>query len=62
MIFHQGFRLTLRPILPPIQQVLGSLSPGVKQPRHEADYSATSSAEVKNVWSYTSTPPYVGFN
>jgi hypothetical protein len=26
---------------------------------HEADHSSASSAEVKNVWSYTSTPLYV---
>jgi hypothetical protein len=26
---------------------------------HETDYSPPSSAEVKNVWSYTTTPPYV---
>jgi hypothetical protein len=30
---------------------------GVKQPRREADHSPPSSAEVKNVWIYTSTPP-----
>jgi hypothetical protein len=30
-----------------------TLSPG-----HEADHSPSSSAEVKNAWSYTSTPPY----
>jgi hypothetical protein len=28
----------------------------VKRPGHEADYSPPSSAEIKNVWSYTSTP------
>jgi hypothetical protein len=36
-----------------------ALSPGVKRPRREADHSPPSSAEVKNAWSYTSTPPYV---
>jgi hypothetical protein len=30
--------------------------PGVKQPWCEADHSPLSSAEVKNAWSYTSTP------
>jgi hypothetical protein len=30
---------------------------GVKQPGCEADHSPPSSAEVKNAWSYTSTPP-----
>jgi hypothetical protein len=30
---------------------------GVKQQGREADRSALSSPEVKNAWSYTSTPP-----
>jgi hypothetical protein len=34
-----------------------ALSLGVKRPGHEADHSLPSSAEVKNAWSYTSTPP-----
>jgi hypothetical protein len=33
------------------------LSPGVKRPGHEADYSPPASAEVKKIWIYTSTPP-----
>jgi hypothetical protein len=32
---------------------------GVKRSVREADHSPTSNAEVKNEWSYTSTPPYV---
>jgi hypothetical protein len=40
-----------------IQWVSGALSLGVKRPGHEADHSPPSSAEVKNAWSYTSTPP-----
>jgi hypothetical protein len=44
---------------PPIHWVPGTLSLGLKCPRCEADYSAPSSAEVKNAWSYTSTPQYV---
>jgi hypothetical protein len=31
--------------------------PGVKRVRREADHSLQSSAEVKNAWSYASTPP-----
>jgi hypothetical protein len=31
--------------------------PGVKRPVNEADHSPPSSAEVKNAWNYTSTPP-----
>jgi hypothetical protein len=33
------------------------LSLGAKRPGREADHSPPSSAEVKNAWSYTSTPP-----
>jgi hypothetical protein len=33
-----------------------ALSPAVKQPGREADHSPSSSAEVKKVWRYTSTP------
>jgi hypothetical protein len=34
-----------------------ALSLGVKRAGREADHSPPSSAEVKNAWSYTSTPP-----
>jgi hypothetical protein len=34
---------------------------GGSVPRGEADYSASSSAKIKNAWSYTSTPPYMFF-
>jgi hypothetical protein len=47
------------PTQPPIQWVTGTLSLGIKRPGREADHLAPSSAEVKNAWSYTSTPPYV---
>jgi hypothetical protein len=33
-------------------------SSGVKRPVREADHSSPFNAEVKNAWSYTSTPPY----
>jgi hypothetical protein len=49
--------MALGPTHPTIQWVLGALSLGVKQPGHEVDHSPPSSAEVKNAWSYTSTPP-----
>jgi hypothetical protein len=42
---------------PPIQWVPGALSLGVKRSGREADHSPPSSTEVKNAWSYTSTPP-----
>jgi hypothetical protein len=47
-------RPVLVPTQPPIQWV-----PGVKRPRHDADHSPPTIAEVSNKWIYTSTPPYV---
>jgi hypothetical protein len=52
-------RPDLGPTQPPIQWVPGALSPGVKRPGREDDHSPPTSAEVKNTWIYTSTPPYV---
>jgi hypothetical protein len=43
---------------PPIQWVPGALSLGVKRSGREADHSPPTSAEVKKMWIYTSTPPY----
>jgi hypothetical protein len=42
---------------PLIQWKTGALSLGVKRSEREADYTPPSSAEVKNAWSYASTPP-----
>jgi hypothetical protein len=50
-------RSTLGSTDPPIQWVLSVISAGVKRPEHEADHSSQLSAEVKNAWSFTSTPP-----
>jgi hypothetical protein len=41
----------------PIQWIRGALTLRIKRPGCEADHSPQSSAEVKNAWSYTSTPP-----
>jgi hypothetical protein len=41
---------------PSLLSIPGALSLGVKRPGREADYSPPSNAEVKNTWSYTSTP------
>jgi hypothetical protein len=46
------------PTQPPIQWVPGALSLGVKRQGRESDHSPPSSADVKNVWSYTSTPQH----
>ena len=43
--FSSAFRLALGPIYPPVQKVPGAHSVSVNLP-----------AEVKNVWSSTSTP------
>jgi hypothetical protein len=37
----------------------GGSFPGEKRPGREADHSPPTSAEVKKMWIYTSTPPYV---
>jgi len=34
-----------------------AITPKVKGPDREVDHSPPSSSEVKNAWSYTSTPP-----
>jgi hypothetical protein len=36
--------------------VPGALTQGIRRPGREADHSPSSSTEVKNAWSYTSTP------
>jgi hypothetical protein len=50
-------RTALGPTQPLIQWVPGALSLGVKRQGREADHPPPSSAEFKNAWSYTSTPP-----
>jgi hypothetical protein len=57
-LFSKSSRLALGSSQPLIQWVPGALSPGVKLPDHEADHSTSTSAEVKKMWIYTSTPPY----
>jgi hypothetical protein len=41
-----------------IQRILGVVSPGVKLPEREADYSPPTSQDIKKIWIYTSTLPY----
>jgi hypothetical protein len=52
-------RPALEPAYRPIQWVPGLLLSGVKRLERQADHLPPSSAEVKNVWSYTTLPPYV---
>jgi hypothetical protein len=48
----------LGPTKNPIQWVPGAFSLGVKRPGSKADHTPPTSAEVKKMWIYTSTPPY----
>jgi hypothetical protein len=56
--FSTSSRPALRPSRPPIQWVLGALSPGIKRKGRGTDHSPTASAEVKKMCIYTTTPPY----
>jgi hypothetical protein len=58
-LFTTASRMALRPTQLPIQREIGVISLGVKEPGRETDHSSPSSAEIKNVWSYTSTPQFV---
>jgi hypothetical protein len=58
-LFTTMSRLALGLTQPPIQWVSGEISLGVKRPGREADHSPPSSAEVRNAWSYTSTPVHL---
>jgi hypothetical protein len=57
-LFTAASRTALGSTQPPLQWVAGALSLEVNWPGREADHSPPSSAEVKNAWSYTSTPQY----
>jgi hypothetical protein len=58
-LFSTSSRPALGPTQPPIQWVMGALSPGVKRPGREADHSPPTSSEIKNTWIYTFTLPYI---
>jgi len=55
-LFATASRPALGTIQSPIQLVQGDLTSGVKRLGREADHSPPSGAEVKNEWSYISTP------
>jgi len=56
-LFTTASRMALGPTQYPIQRVPGAFSLGIKRPGREGNHSPPSSADVKNAWSYTSTPP-----
>jgi hypothetical protein len=57
--FATASRPALGPSQPPIQWVPGNILRGIKRSGREADHSSLPSTEVKNVWSYTSTPTHL---
>jgi hypothetical protein len=59
ILFAIASRLAMEPSQPLDQLVPGALSYGVKWTWHKADHLPPPSVEVKNMWSYTSTPEYV---
>jgi hypothetical protein len=56
ILFSKSSRPALRSTQPPIQWVPRALSLGVKRPGRKVDHSPPTSAEVKKMWIYTSTP------
>jgi hypothetical protein len=57
-LFATASRPALGPIQPLVQLILGALFRWIKRLGSRADHSPLSLAQVKNNWSYTSTPPY----
>jgi hypothetical protein len=58
-LFSTSSRQALGLNQPFIQSVLGAVSLGVKRQGHETDHSPPTSAEIKKMWIYSSTPQYV---
>jgi hypothetical protein len=54
-LFFTESRPSMRSTQPPLKWVQGTLPPGVKRLGHEDDHLSASTAEVPNIWSYTST-------
>jgi len=57
LLFATAPRPPMGPTQPPTRWVPGTISLGIKRSGHETDHSPTFSAEVKNVWDYTSILP-----
>jgi len=54
----QSVRTGVGATKPHIFRVTGDLSSGSKWPEHKADHSLHFSAEMKNTYSFATTPPY----
>jgi hypothetical protein len=59
---HHCIRTALRPPSLLLQGVTGAFCLEIRRPGHEADHSPSSFAEVKNAWSYTSTPHHTSIH
>jgi hypothetical protein len=57
-IFSSSHHPALGPTQAPIYWVPGVFSPGLERQGREADHLPPAGAEVKEMWIYTSTPPY----
>jgi hypothetical protein len=57
-LFATASREDLQPTQPPIQWILVAIFLRVKRPGREADLSPSNIVEVKNAWSFNSTPSY----
>jgi hypothetical protein len=57
-LFSTASRQVMGPTQRPIEWVPGALSQEIKQLELKADHSPPISAEVKETWIYTSTPPF----
>jgi hypothetical protein len=60
-IFFSSLKLStlaMGPTQPPIQSFLGAPSPRVKQLGDDNDHILPPSAKIKELWRYTSIPPY----
>jgi len=55
-LFASSSRKVLEPTYPPLNLVPGALYPGVKRQKREANLLPPFSFEVKNSWSFNSTP------
>lgn len=58
-LFSQPSRPALGHTQLPVEWIQGVISPGVERSSLQSDHSPQSAVEVRNDWSYTSTPPFM---